>query len=145
MRGMQALPALLATLFIPACVAESERTFVVLADTAVHLTGTPTVFRPTAPLRATDDINGVCVAPAEGDTLNDDWTLPGAGGRAVKLQAEAVLADSSIVRLSSTSWSGELCLHPDSAGPLPHGVRELRIWASGPIVARRTTWVSTHK
>ena len=145
MRGIQAIAAVLVTLCIPACAAESERAFVVLADTAVRLNGTPTVFRPNAPLRARDDINGVCVTPVEGDTLNDDWTLPGTGGRAVKLQAEVVLADSSVVPLRSAAWSGDFCLHPDSAGPLADRVREIRIWASGPIVARRTTWISTHK
>src|SRR5688500_11941394 len=139
MRRLQVFAAALATHFIAACAAEEERSFVVLADTAVQLTRTPAVFRPTTPLRATADANGVCVTLAEGDTLNDDWTLPGVDRRAVKLQAEAVLADSSVVALRSTAWSGELCLHPDSAGPLGGEVREIRIWASGPIVARRTT------
>ena len=141
----QVFAAALVTHFIAACAAEEERSFVVLADTAVQLTPTPTVFRSTTPLPATDDINGVCVTPAEGDTLNDDWTLPGVDRRAVKLQAEAVLADSSVVALRSAAWSGDFCLHPDRAGPLGGEVREIRIWASGAIISRRTTWISTHK
>lgn len=145
MKRTKALVAGLASTFILACTTDDQRTVVVLADTAVQLGVDPTLFRPEAPLPSADDVNGVCVTPPAGDTLNDNWTLPGVNREAVKLRAEAVLMDQSVVELPSTAWMGELCLEPARQGPLAGGVREVRIWASGPIVARRITWISTHK
>lgn len=128
-----------------ACAPAGARSFVVLADSLVQFDTAATTFRPPEPLNAADDENGICILARTGDTLNVDWTLPGTTGAPVALRAEALLTDGSSVALRPTAWMDGLCLHPARQGPWASAVREVRVWASGPIVAERVTWISTHK
>ena len=117
----------------------------VLAEQSTPLNSVPTRFHPATPLSAADDINGVCIVPPEGYELHSEWTLGRPGQPGVRLRAAVVLTRGDTVSLFARSWSGELCLEPERGGPLPAAVREIAIWSSGPIVARRITWRSTHK
>ena len=130
--------AIVALAAVAACTRPPERVDVELSTSPLTLSAKPTVLRPKQPVAADNDSVGVCVTPAPGYVLERDWGLSKPGKTPAHLQARATLTSGRVVRLTSLSYSGDLCLHPELDGPLEAKVAEIQIASSAPLETQKS-------
>jgi hypothetical protein len=127
-----------------ACSTAPPRVQVELIDHPVTLSQTPRYFSARQPLRADNDVVGLCVYPDSGFRRSDRWTILTPDGGEARIAAHAELTSGRVVTLSLLSTTGQnLCVHPATSGPLEAGVQRVRVTTSEPVVVTRMVWQST--
>jgi hypothetical protein len=126
------------------CSVAPPRVQVELIDRSAILSPTPQYFSSRDPLRADNDVVGLCVYPDSQFRRSDRWTIVTPDGGEAHIAADAELTNGTVVSLSLTSTTGEnLCVHPATSGPLDAEVRRVRVTSSRPVVVTRMVWQST--
>lgn len=133
--------ALAALAVSAACFLVSPEHEVVLAGEPTTLSSVPRFLSTGGPLRADNEVVGVCIEPGPGHHVSARWTVVTPAGREAQVTGTAELVDGTAVRLRSPSSRGSrLCVHPRLGGPLEAPVRSVSVAASTPIVVRRIVW-----
>lgn len=139
---------LLTLLCLAACEVAPPRKHYDLIAAPVTLSASPMELTAAEPMRADNDVVGVCISPGDGFRVSaENWAIERVADRAnARLSASAELTDGRIVKLTELSSFGyALCLHPSTRLPLDVGVKSVQVASTAPIPAKSIVWISTAK